>query len=230
VEAGLQTEAPLGFGEALLAATGLDAAAVQRSTEKPERPLAQPLLAEPVAAALPQPEPMAGLNANPLPVETAAAVPVPTQATLEHTPGTVAFTAALGAQLSVWVAEGVEMAQLELNPRDLGPIEVRIAMRDGQARIELGADVTSTREALAQALPSLAEALGDVGVQLAGSGMSDQGSAQRQAQQDAGRQPSAALAALAQAFGRADGAANGAEAQERVPAQGRPRSLVDLVA
>ncbi|MDZ7812006.1 MAG: flagellar hook-length control protein FliK, partial [Ideonella sp.] len=143
---------------------------------------------------------------------------------------TEAFNAALGAQLSVWVAEGVEMARLELNPRDLGPIEVRIAMRDGQARIELGADVSSTREALAQALPTLAEALGDVGVQLAGSSLSDQSNAQRQAQQDAGRQPSAALAALAQAFGRADGAANGLEAHQQAQPLGRPRSLVDLVA
>ena len=230
IDEGLKAEALPRFGDALAGAAAPDGATALRGVDLPERPIALPVLAEPVTAALPQPEATASLNANPLPVETTAATPLPTQATLQETPGTAAFNAALGAQLNVWVSEGVEMAQLELNPRDLGPIEVRIAMRDGQARIELGADVTSTREALAQALPSLAEALGDVGVQLAGSGLSDQGHAQRQAQQDAGRQPSAALAALAQAFGRADDAAHAPEAHERASAQGRPRSLVDLVA
>ncbi|TDM09408.1 MAG: hypothetical protein C4K60_09065 [Ideonella sp. MAG2] len=195
-----------------------------------DKPLAQPLLAEPVLVAPPPSEPTLNLNANPLPVETVAAAPTPAQASLEPAPGTEAFNVALGTQLSVWLSEGVEMAQLALNPRDLGPIEVRIALRDGQARIELGADVASTREALAQALPALAEALGDVGVQLAGSGLSDQGSAQRQAQQEAGRQPSAALAALAQAFGKAEGMAAGGDAQGPSPTGGRPRSLVDLVA
>ena len=224
----LKPDSPLRFGDALVGASVGEAAAPLRPSDLPERPLAQPVLAEPVTVALPQPEATANVNANPLPVETAAPPPVLTQASLEQTPGTPAFTAALGAQLNVWVSEGVEMAQLELNPRDLGPIEVRIALRDGQARIELGADVSSTRDALAQALPALAEALGDVGVQLAGSGLSDQAASQRQAQQEPGRQPSAALAALAQAFGRADGAA--AEGLERPSAQGRPRSLVDLVA
>lgn len=224
----LKPDSALRFGDALVGASVGEAAAPLRPIDLPERPLAQPVLAEPLTVALPQPEPSANVNANPLPVDTPAPLPVLTQASLEQTPGTPAFTAALGAQLNVWVSEGVEMAQLELNPRDLGPIEVRIALRDGQARIELGADVSSTRDALAQALPALAEALGDVGVQLAGSGLSDQAASQRQAQQEPGRQPSAALAALAQAFGRADGAA--AEGFERPAAHGRPRSLVDLVA
>lgn len=227
---GLKTDTALRFGDALALTTATDTATPLRAADGPERPLAQAVLAEPLPVASPQPEAAASVGANPMPTEITAPLPVPTQATLEQTPGTPAFTAALGAQLSVWVAEGVEMAQLELNPRDLGPIEVRIAMRDGQARIELGADVSSTRDALAQALPALSEALGDVGVQLAGSGLSDQSSAQRQAQQEGGRQPSAALAALAQAFGRADGAAGRSDGSQHPQAPIRPRSLVDLVA
>ena len=229
-EEGRQADGALRFGEALALTPAPDAATPLRAADGPERPLAQAVLAEPLPVASPQPEAAASVGAQPLPAEIAAPLPVPTQATLEQTPGTPAFTAALGAQLSVWVAEGVEMAQLELNPRDLGPIEVRIAMRDGQARIELGADVSSTRDALAQALPALSEALGEVGVQLAGSGLSDQNSAQRQAQQEGGRQPSAALAALAQAFGRAEGAAAGSDGADPTRAAIRPRSLVDLVA
>lgn len=226
----LKADSALRFGDAFGATLAPDVATPWRAADGPERPLAPALLTEALTMVAPQPEATASVGANPLPSEISAPPPLPTQATLEQTPGTQAFTAALGAQLSVWVSEGVEMAQLELNPRDLGPIEVRIAMRDGQARIELGADVSSTRDALAQALPALSEALGDVGVQLAGSGLSDHSNAQRQAQQEAGRQPSAALAALAKAFGRADGAAARADGLEHAQGPLRPRSLVDLVA
>ncbi|WP_141288613.1 flagellar hook-length control protein FliK, partial [Ideonella azotifigens] len=97
------------------------------------------------------------------------------------------FPQALGVQLSTWMDEGVSHAKLELNPADLGPIEVRIAVHEGSTRIELNADVASTRSALSEALPQLAEQLGDVGLSLAGGSVSDQTS-QGQRQGDSGAQ------------------------------------------
>jgi flagellar hook-length control protein FliK len=113
------------------------------------------------------------LGAAPAPAAPAEA-PAPAQATLAPPPGSAAFGAALGAQLSTWLKDGVQYATLELNPQDMGPIDVRIALRDGRTEVQLGADVAATRAALTEALPGLADALGDVGLTLTGGSVSDQ--------------------------------------------------------
>lgn len=86
------------------------------------------------------------------------------------------FPAALGVQLSTWVNDGIEHASLELHPQDLGPIEIHIAVKDGQTQVELGSAVPSTREALSLALPQLSTQLDGVGLSLAGGQVFDQGS------------------------------------------------------
>jgi flagellar FliL protein len=68
------------------------------------------------------------------------------------------FPPALGVQLSTWVNDGIEHASLELHPQDLGPIEIHIAVKDGQTQVELGSAVPGTREALNLALPQLGPA------------------------------------------------------------------------
>jgi len=147
----------------------------------------------------------------------------PAQATLAPPPGSAAFPAALGAQLSTWLKDGVQYATLELNPQDMGPIDVRIAMRDGRAEVQLGADVAATRAALTEALPELAEALGDVGLSLSGGSVSDQ-TGQHARQGDPQGQRAFALPGWL-APGRAGGDAEAASAAR--PAQ---RGLIDLVA
>lgn len=167
------------------------------------------------------------------PAAAEAPAPLPeARATLEPTPGTPAFTEALGVQLSTWLEAGVQHAVLELHPEDLGPIDVRISMRDGDTRVELGALVDSTRAALSEAMPQLAEALGDVGLSLSGGSVSDQtagGFAQPGGSGDERRLLSSA-ASLARAFGRTEG--DGADAAD--PAMGRrpvaARGLLDLYA
>lgn len=166
--------------------------------------------------------PSLGEAGTPAPAAPAEAPP-PAQATLAPPPGSAAFPAALGAQLSTWLKDGVQYATLELNPQDMGPIDVRIALRDGQAQVELGADVAVTRQILAEALPALAEALGDVGLSLSGGSVSDQ-TGQQGRPDDADAQRAFGLPGwLAPAReGEADASAAGAARQ--------PRGLVDLVA
>lgn len=157
------------------------------------------------------------------PVPTPEAPP-PAQATLTPPPGSPAFPAALGAQLSTWMKDGVQYATLELNPQDMGPIDVRIALRDGRTQVELGADVAATRAALTEALPELAEALGDVGLSLSGGSVSDQ-TGQHARQGDPEGQRAFTLPGwMAPARGESS-----AEAQAKTP---RPaaRGLIDLVA
>ncbi len=165
------------------------------------------------------------------PEAPAAATPTPTptpeapsaQATLAPPPGSAAFPAALGAQLHSWLKDGVQYATLELNPQDMGPIDVRIALRDGRAEVQLGADVAATRAALTEALPELAEVLGDVGLTLAGGSVSDQ-TGQHARQGDPQGQRAFALPGWL-APTRAGGNAEAAAAAR--PAQ---RGLIDLVA
>uniref|UniRef100_UPI0035AE2449 flagellar hook-length control protein FliK n=1 Tax=Ideonella sp. TaxID=1929293 RepID=UPI0035AE2449 len=154
-----------------------------------------------------------------------AAAPAPTPARIDAPPGTEAFNEALGAQLHTWLEDGVEYATLELNPQDMGPIDVRIALVGGRTQIELAADVAATREALNDALPGLAEALGDVGLQLSGGSVGDQ-TGRHAADRDGQAQRGYVLPAwLAPARQGADTAA----APGGGPRPGQ-RGLVDLVA
>jgi flagellar hook-length control protein FliK len=146
----------------------------------------------------------------------------PAQATLAPPPGSAAFPAALGAQLSTWLKDGVQYATLELNPQDMGPIDVRIALRDGRTQVELGADVPATRDALNDALPALAEALGDVGLSLAGGSVSDQ-TGQHARQGDAEAQRAFALPGWLAPAREGDGA-------QAASPQRAHRGLIDLVA
>lgn len=168
-------------------------------------------------------------------LQTPAEAPAPVpeaRATLEPTPGTPAFTEALGVQLSTWLEAGVQHAVLELHPEDLGPIDVRISMRDGDTRVELGALVDSTRAALTEAMPQLAEALGDVGLSLSGGSVSEQtaGGFAQPGGSDDERRTLTSAASLARAFGRTE--RGGADPADLAGAR-RPvaaRGLLDLYA
>ena len=94
------------------------------------------------------------------------------------------FPQAMGAQLTVLAQGGVEHAELHLNPADMGPVSVQIAIEGTQARIDFGADVASTRQAIEASLPELASALRDAGLTLSGGGVS-QHSRSRQDMADA---------------------------------------------
>jgi flagellar hook-length control protein FliK len=109
----------------------------------------------------------------------------PAQATLPMSPQSPAFAPALGQQIEVWMRDGVQHAEVQLNPQDLGPIRVKISLEGASTRVEMHADVDTTRDALQQALPQLSDSLGQVGLALTGGGVSDQSASQQQAQSQA---------------------------------------------
>lgn len=126
-----------------------------------------------VAAGGPDPVALAaGLQTAPAErrAEVAAALPL----SIAAPPGTSEFREALGVQVSVLAKDGVERAELHLNPADMGPVSVHIVMDGTQARVDFGADVAATRHAIEAGLPELAAALRDAGFTLAGGGVSDQ--------------------------------------------------------
>ncbi|BCX88158.1 hypothetical protein MIN45_P0526 [Methylomarinovum tepidoasis] len=65
----------------------------------------------------------------------------------------------LGERL-VWMADrSLQVAELRVHPRHLGPVEVRIQIQDDQTHIQFNAQHAVVREAIEAALPRLREAL-----------------------------------------------------------------------
>ena len=134
----------------------------QRAVEKAP---AQPAGAGPGDAALAAgatfaPNPATGIGpAGPVTVTLATPVAAP------------AFAQELGVRMSVLARDGVQRAELHLNPADMGPVSVQIVMDGSQARVDFGADVAATRAAIEAGLPALASALREAGFTLTGGGV-----------------------------------------------------------
>ena len=86
------------------------------------------------------------------------------------------FAASFGLQVSLLAQDGVQQAELHLNPADMGPVSIHIALDGKEARIDFGADLAATRQAIEHGLPELAGALRDAGFTLAGGGVSQHAS------------------------------------------------------
>lgn len=99
----------------------------------------------------------------------AAAVALPTPVT------DPAFREALGVQVSVLARDGVQSAELHLNPGDMGPISVRIEIDGQNAQVNFGVDHVQTRAIVEAGLPELASALREAGLTLTGGGVSEHG-------------------------------------------------------
>jgi flagellar hook-length control protein FliK len=82
------------------------------------------------------------------------------------------FASALAVRVSVLVQDGVQQAELHLNPAETGPVSIHITVDGTAARVDFGADVAATRAAIERGLPELASALRDAGFTLAGGGVS----------------------------------------------------------
>jgi len=127
-----------------------------------------------------------------------------------HSPG---FAPAMGAQLSLLASEGVQSAQLLLNPAEMGPVAVQIVLDGQQAQISFHSDQAETRAVLERSLPDLAAALRENGLTLSGGGVF---------QQDAGTRQQQQADAAAQARGQARGHLNsGMGEPEPLPAAPR---------
>lgn len=82
------------------------------------------------------------------------------------------FAQALGVKMSLLATNGVQRAELQLNPAEMGPVSVQIVIEGTSARVDFGADLAATRHAIEAGLPELAGALRDAGFTLTGGGVS----------------------------------------------------------
>lgn len=82
------------------------------------------------------------------------------------------FAQAFGLEISTLARDGIHQAELHLNPAEMGPVSVQIALDGEKARIDFGAQAAATRAIIEASLPELAAALRDAGLTLAGGGVS----------------------------------------------------------
>ena len=193
-----------------------------RTEANPAAPDASNALAALAGAAGAAPTVNAPANA---PADASAA---PAEAHLPMPLHSPAFAPALGAQVSLFAADGVQTARLQINPAEMGPISVQIMVNGNAAQVDFQADRAATRDLIEAALPALASALQDAGLTLTGGGVSQQPPRQQapnpQAPPDHPTPPVPALAPISQ---------NPADLATGMAHAGRPlrrRGVVDLVA
>jgi flagellar hook-length control protein FliK len=142
------------------------------------RPFALDLAALSRPAGTPDAALPSGPTTAPAPASTPAAVALATPLDDPQ------FPRAFGVQVSVLARDGVQQAELHLNPAEMGPVSVQIVVDGTQARIDFGADAAGTRQLIEHSLPDLAAALREAGLTLTGGGVS-QHSAGHDARRDA---------------------------------------------
>jgi flagellar hook-length control protein FliK len=166
---------------AAVAGNGREGTSLPRPAERPAVPVTMPTVSGGSEAALaaqatgsPDPSvPSVAVPGNELAalISSAPRMAAPNSAPslelpLAATPGSPQFSHELGERLLWLVREGVHEARLQLNPRDLGPIEVRLGISDGAAQISFSAQHAGTAAAVQQSLPQLREMLAQQGLQL----------------------------------------------------------------
>lgn len=143
-------------------------------------------------ASLPeQPKPAsataAAIHAGSTAPAAAAAAPAPATA-LDPRVGAQGWGQGLGDKL-VWMAgQSQQVAQLHLNPPELGPMEIRLTLNHDQASAQFVSTHALVREAIEAAMPRLREMLADNGITLGNANVSAdafQEQAQPQSQQQA---------------------------------------------
>jgi flagellar hook-length control protein FliK len=100
------------------------------------------------------------------------AQPDPAAMTVSSPVGSDAWADELGTKITWMAHQGIESASLQLSPEHLGPLQVTISVRDGQASVWFGAAQPDTRTALQQSLPQLRQLFASQGLTLSDAGVS----------------------------------------------------------
>jgi flagellar hook-length control protein FliK len=172
-------------------------------TQAQARASAQPLLAQtPVEAqpATPGVPPLGTPNVARM-LEALAALP--------QAVGTSGWSEALGGKV-VWMTRELQpFAELRLNPPQLGPLEVRVSVSNGEASAQFFSPHPQVRDAIDAALPRLREMLAEAGLTLTQAEVSHESFRERAARGEsapgmagAGQDEAVPVSGIARALGR----------------------------
>lgn len=99
--------------------------------------------------------------------QNSAQTSVPVLTTLlPHAVQDPAWSEAFGQRIALLAQQGTQSATLQLNPPELGPIQVRIAMSENGAKVEFNTLQQTTSDLIETAMPRLAAALEHQGLRL----------------------------------------------------------------
>jgi len=176
------TEAASNSGETLAASEQqlLADALGQRASNRLEAAAAQPAPVQMSAASVSQAtlSAMTGLAGN---QPTAAVQTVATPL------GSTAWGDDFSQKVSWMITQKSQVAELHLNPPNLGPLDVVLKISDNQATALFASPHAAVRDAVENALPKLRELLADNGIMLSNATVGDQSPRDRGAEEFAGR-------------------------------------------
>lgn len=115
-------------------------------------------------------------------VPTAVAPPLPLA--VEIKVGTHGWDTAFSQKVAWAATNQQQVAELRLNPPNLGPIEIRITIVNDQATAQFVSAHASVRESIEAALPKLREMMGESGLTLGNVNVSSQSFQQQAGQED----------------------------------------------
>jgi len=98
-----------------------------------------------------------------------------------------------------------QSAELTLNPRDLGPLQVTLQVSENHAHALFVSQHAQVREAVEAAMPKLREAMEANGISLGSASVSDGSAFARQSQQESGRERSGSKGDAMRGIGGGDG-------------------------
>lgn len=99
--------------------------------------------------------------------------PVATEATLTAPMGSEEWQMDLGTQLVAMIEKGDQSAVINLSPAELGPVQIDVAVREGEVSVAFAAQVADTRSAIEASLPRLREMLAGEGLSLTNSNINN---------------------------------------------------------
>lgn len=83
-----------------------------------------------------------------------------------HAVNDLGWSDAFGMRVAVLAQQGTQTATLQMNPADLGPIQVRISLNDQSAKVEFNTLQQTTSDLITAAMPRLAAAFEQQGMRL----------------------------------------------------------------
>ena len=95
------------------------------------------------------------------------------EATLSAPMGSEEWQMDLGTQLVAMIEKGDQSAVINLSPVELGPVQIDVAVREGEVSVAFAAQVADTRSAIEASLPRLREMLAGEGLSLTNSNINN---------------------------------------------------------
>jgi flagellar hook-length control protein FliK len=99
--------------------------------------------------------------------------PLTTESTVTSPMGSEAWQADLGNQLVAMIENGDQTAVINLSPAELGPVQIDVAVHEGEVSVAFAAQVADTRAAIEASLPKLKEMLAGEGLSLTNSNINN---------------------------------------------------------